>query len=187
VRTNVFSWAWPYFYYSILDDCHSYSIHPVQCNMDRFRLLQDTQILPLPIMRLPQPSLWMKVSNVGTCTLGRKSNMEVTQWQTVTHYILPCTILPASSLQINSDWKKFRHFHPVVYFRLRNIFQQNRWMNTPLIIAATLYSLYALLSSHLFSSCVDNTSAVCDQAKNKINTFPNRTATQPTSTLVYSQ
>ena len=29
----VFTWAWPYFYYIMLDDCLSYSIHPVQCNM----------------------------------------------------------------------------------------------------------------------------------------------------------
>jgi hypothetical protein len=33
---DCFSWAWHYFSYSILDDCHSYSIHPVKCNSDRF-------------------------------------------------------------------------------------------------------------------------------------------------------
>jgi hypothetical protein len=59
-----YSWACPYFYYSILDDCHSYSIHPVQCNSDRFSLLHDTQIFPI-LMRLLQPSIWMNIYNVG--------------------------------------------------------------------------------------------------------------------------
>ena len=31
-----------FFYYSILDDCRSYSIHPAQCYIDSFRLLHDT-------------------------------------------------------------------------------------------------------------------------------------------------
>ena len=40
-------------------------IHPGQCNIDRSRLLHDTQICSIPIMRLLQPSLQMKVYNVG--------------------------------------------------------------------------------------------------------------------------
>ena len=31
----------------ISDNCHLYSIHPVQCNGNRFRLLHDSQIFPL--------------------------------------------------------------------------------------------------------------------------------------------
>ena len=53
----------PYFYYSMLADCHSHSIHPGQCNIDRFRLLHDTHIFRIPIMRLLQPSLGMEVYN----------------------------------------------------------------------------------------------------------------------------
>jgi hypothetical protein len=64
--------AWPYFYYSILDNCHSYSIHPDKCNSDRFRVLYDTQIFPIPIMRLLQPSQGMKVYNVGAHRLRDK-------------------------------------------------------------------------------------------------------------------
>ena len=48
-------WGRPYFYYSILDEC----------NIDRFRLLHDTCIFPVPIKRLLIPSLRMKVYNVG--------------------------------------------------------------------------------------------------------------------------
>ena len=58
-------WEWPYFYYSMLDDCHSYSIHPAQCNINRFRLLHDSWICPILIMRLLQPSLQLNVYNVG--------------------------------------------------------------------------------------------------------------------------
>jgi hypothetical protein len=46
-NNKIRSWAWPYSYYSILDDCHSYFIHPVQCNSDRFRLLCHTWIIPI--------------------------------------------------------------------------------------------------------------------------------------------
>uniref|UniRef100_A0A8C8LYP1 STAS domain-containing protein n=1 Tax=Oncorhynchus tshawytscha TaxID=74940 RepID=A0A8C8LYP1_ONCTS len=55
-RPIFFYIAWPYYYYSVLDYCHSYSIHPAQCNIDKFRL-HDTNISPTPIMRLLQPSL----------------------------------------------------------------------------------------------------------------------------------
>ena len=51
-----FSWARTYFYSSILDDCRSYSIHPVQRNIDRVRLLRDTHIFHVPVVRLLQPS-----------------------------------------------------------------------------------------------------------------------------------
>ena len=66
-----------YFYYSILDDCDSYSIHPAQCNIDRFRLQHDTLILPIPIMRLLQPSLCMKVYNLGAQVKRRMSVIKV--------------------------------------------------------------------------------------------------------------
>ena len=42
---HFFLWAWPYFYYSILDDSHSYSIHSAQCNIDRSRRLHDSLLL----------------------------------------------------------------------------------------------------------------------------------------------
>jgi hypothetical protein len=57
--------AWPYFYCSILDDCHSYSIRPAQYTFDRFRLLHDTTYFPILITRLLQTSLGIKVYNVG--------------------------------------------------------------------------------------------------------------------------
>ena len=60
-----FSCAWSYFYYGTLDDCHSYSIQPAQCYIDRFRLLHDTTYFPIPITRLLQTSLGIKVYNVG--------------------------------------------------------------------------------------------------------------------------
>ena len=80
-RTFIFSWPWPYFYYIIFDDSHSYSIHPVQCNSERFRLLHDTKNVPLPIMRLLQPSLGMKVYNVGAHRL--RETFEVTDRDTL--------------------------------------------------------------------------------------------------------
>ena len=88
-----FLWAWPYFYYSMLDDSHSYSMYPVQCNSNRFRLLHDTQMFPSPIMRLLLPSLRMKVYNLGAQVKIHFSN----EGNRLTHSIPPCTLLPASS------------------------------------------------------------------------------------------
>lgn len=42
----------------ILDDCHSYSVHPVQCNIDMLRLLKCF------LMRLLQNSIGIKVYKV---------------------------------------------------------------------------------------------------------------------------
>ena len=57
-------WAWPYFYYSTLDDIH---IPFTQLNVTLIGLgyYNDTQIFPITIMSLIQPSLWMKVYKVG--------------------------------------------------------------------------------------------------------------------------
>jgi hypothetical protein len=78
---------WPYFYYWILEDCHSHSIHPAQCNINRFRLLHDTQMFPIPIMRL-KPSFRIKVYDVH---VGAQVEREMT------YSISPCRLLPASS------------------------------------------------------------------------------------------
>jgi hypothetical protein len=69
-------WPWIYFYCSILDDRHSYSFHPAQYNIDKFRLLDDIKMFPIPMMRLLQPRLWMKVCR---CT-GREVHRSREIW-----------------------------------------------------------------------------------------------------------
>ena len=58
VNFFLFLCAWPYFYSSILD---WHSIHP-------------TQMFPIPIMRLLQHNLWIKVYNVGAQVKRNLSN-----------------------------------------------------------------------------------------------------------------
>jgi hypothetical protein len=77
-------------YYSLLDDWHSYSIHSTECNVDRFRLLHDTHFFPIPIMRLLQPRLWMKVYNI--CAQSILSNKDDRQWWHI-HIIPSCIYL----------------------------------------------------------------------------------------------
>ena len=57
----MYQWSWPCAYNILLDDCNSYSIQPAQCNINGFRLLHHTNIFPIPMMTLLQPSLWIKV------------------------------------------------------------------------------------------------------------------------------
>ena len=87
-----FLWAWPYFYNSILNDCHSYPIHPVQCNINRFRLLLEFSLY-----------LW------GCFNLAMNERLQCR-----------CTVANESFYWTNSGM-----FIPV-WFRLRNVFQQNR-------------------------------------------------------------
>jgi hypothetical protein len=61
-----------------------------QCKIDRFKLLHDARIFPIPIMRLLQSNLSMKVYNLVAKVEGKIGVIKVT------HSIL-CTLLAVSS------------------------------------------------------------------------------------------
>ena len=118
---DFFSWAWPYFYYNILDDSHSYSIHPVQCNSNAFRLLNDTQICPIPIMRLLQPSLWIKIYNVGAhrsrdkCDTWTNNDIQYSLAHSCLHLSENGVIISPTVAKESFCWTNSGMFFPVLF------------------------------------------------------------------------